>query len=303
MLTRSQFDRLADMRSETQILSALADSPYGEVRATDIDTMLTTAAAEEEAFFSRYLIEETLAGFFRAPDLAGNLKWALRKHYGAEPDENLFIQEGSPSQTEFARMLSGEVTLLPDWLSQAAGEAVAAYYENPDPASIDIIIDKILVEHQHGLSEGYSFLTCLLSLAVDSVNLLTLLRLRIADEDWESFEKAFLPHGEVKVERFKAWWDAGPQTWATEIVKTDRFSRLTEGLREVADSFLPLERQVKEQEIEFLLTARRLTFGYEPLVGYALLKREERLNIGRVAAGLRYGLQPETIRGSIAWYY
>jgi vacuolar-type H+-ATPase subunit C/Vma6 len=302
MLTRFQLDRLIDVRSENQIISALADTPYGEARAEDVDRMLSRATLEEDAFFRRYLEEEKVADFFSAPDLASNLKWSLRLYYGAEIDEALFMSEGSPSPEEFARMLEGEETSLSEWIREAAGEVIVANYEQLDPASIDLIVDKALVEYQYELSKGYSFLRTLLSLQVDFANLLTMLRLKVADDSWESFEQAFLPHGEVKKERFKAWWDASAEAWATQIIQVDRYAKLTDGLREAKDSFLLLERFIKEAEIEFLLTARRLTFGYEPLVGYALLKREERRNISKVVAGLRYGLEAENIRKSIAWF-
>lgn len=302
MLSRQQLDRLIDVSSENQIISSLADTPYGEARAEDVDTMLRRSALEEDAFFTRYLEEEKVRQFFTAFDLASNLKWALRRHYGAEMDETLFISEGSPSPEEFTRMLDGEEADLPEWVKEAAGEVVAANYEKLHPASIDFIIDKALIEYTHQVSEGYSFLTEFLSLRVDFTNLAALLRLKAADESWEEFERVFLPYGGVKMERFKGWWDGGKETWAAQITKVDRFAKLGEGLREAGQSFLLVERQAAEQEIEFLLTARRLTFGYEPLVGYAMLKREERRNIFKVLTGLRYGLEPETIRKSIAWF-
>lgn len=306
MLTRTQFERLIDSRNENQIISALADTPYGETRAEDVDTMLTRAAVEEDRFFKRYLEEEGVHEFFRAPDLVSNLKFALRRYYGAELAEELFLAEGSPPAEEFARLLEGEGTDLPNWISEAAGEVVAANYAELVPASIDLILDRALIERQHQLSRGYSFLSVLLSLRVDFANLLSLLRLKVAgekwEEEWEEFVRVFLPHGVVPLDRFKGWWDVSPEGWAAQIPEVQQYSRLGDGLREAVNSFLFLERQMKEEEITFFLSARRLTFGYEPLVGYALTKREERHNIRRIVAGLRYRLEADTIRKSIAWF-
>jgi len=302
MLTRSQFERLVDSRNENQVISALADTPYGETRAEDADSMLSRSAVEEEAFFRRYLADEPVGEFFRAPVLSGNLKFALRRRYGAEISEALFVSEDSPSADAFAKLLEGEQSDVPDWISEAAGQAVAANYERLDPASVDIIIDRALVEYQYEVSKGYSFLRALLGLEVDLVNLLVFLRLKAAGEEWEEFLRAFLPHGTVAAERFRSWWDAGPEGWTAQIPQLDRYARLGDGLREVSGGFILLERQMKETQLAFLLSTRRLTFGYEPLIGYALLKREERRNIRRVIAGLRYNLQPETIRKSIAWF-
>lgn len=302
MLTRSQFDRMVDSRTENQIISSLADTPYGETRAEDAETMLERAALEEETFFKRYLADEEVQEFFTAPDLVSNLKWAMRKYYGAEMDEGLFISEGSPSIEEFSKMLAGEDSTVPDWIRQIAGQVVAANYEELDPASIDVICDRALIERRHELSKGYSFLTVYGTLKVDFTNLLALLRLFLAGEDWEEFSNVILPYGSVKVDKYKLWWDAGQEAWAAQISQVAPFSKLGEGLRYVKDDFTVLERTMKEAEIEFLSGARRLTFGYEPLVGYAMLKREERRNIGKVVAGLRYGLDSETIRKSIAWF-
>jgi len=302
MLTRAQFDRLIDVRSESQIVSALADTPYGEVRAEDVDTMLSRAEIEEEAFFARYLEQEPIFEFFRAPLLISNLKFALRRHYGAGITDEFFISEGSPGIEEFSKLLEGETNEVPDWLAEPAGEVITANYEELNPASIDLILDRALVERQYRLSKGYSFLRALLVLQVDFTNLLAFLRLKVSEEEWEEFLGYFLPYGTVALDRFKGWWDAGKEAWASEIPALDSYKNLSEGLRELPDSFLLLERQMKEREIEFLLTAHRLTFGYEPLTGYALVKREERRNVRRVAAGLRYNLEAETVRKSIAWF-
>ncbi|MCK4333274.1 V-type ATPase subunit [candidate division WOR-3 bacterium] len=302
MLTRAQFDRLVDVRSESQIVSALADTPYGEVRAEDVDTMLSRAEIEEEAFFARYLEQEPIFEFFRAPLLISNLKFALRRHYGAGVADEFFISEGSPSIEEFSKLLEGEANEVPDWLAEPAGEVITANYEELDPASIDLILDRALVERQYRLSKGYSFLRALLALQVDFTNLLAFLRLKVSEEEWEEFLGYFLPYGTVALDRFKGWWDAGKEGWISQVTQVDCYSNLTDGLREVPESFLLLERQMKEIEIEFLLTARRLTFGYEPLTGYVLVKREERRNVRRVAAGLRYNLEAETVRKSIAWF-
>jgi V/A-type H+-transporting ATPase subunit C len=302
MLTRAQFDRLIDVRSESQIVSSLTDTPYGETRAEDVDTMLFRAAAEEEAFFARYLEQEPILEFFLAPLLISNLKFVLRRHYGAEITDEFFISEGSPSIEEFSKLLEGEASEVPEWLAGPAGEVIAANYEKLDPTSIDFILDRALVERQHQLSKGYPFLRALLGLQVDFTNLLAFLRLKVAEEEWEVFLEYLLPYGTVVLDRFKAWWELGKESWVNKIPQVDAYKNLSEGLREFPRSFILLERQMKEAEIEFLLTTRRLTFGYEPLTGYGLTKREERRNIRRVAVGLRYNLEAESVRKSIAWF-
>lgn len=302
ILSRQQFERLSESRSEDQIISSLADTPYSETRADDVDTMLGRAEAEEEAFFLRYLEEEDIRDFFNAPNLASNLKLALRRLYGAEIDDSLFVPKGSPSIEVFKKMLEGESVSAPLWLKDAAGEAVAANIRNVDAFSIDVIIDNALVEHLYLVSKGYSFLRAILVHQVDSTNLLTFLRLRFSEGEWDVFEKGFLPYGAVKIERFKILWEQGRDGISSSVLKIDSYKSFSEGLKAVSESFLLLEKQIKESELLLLLSTRRLTFGYEPLVGYALIKREERKNIARVATGLRYGLEKETVRNSIAWF-
>ncbi|MBD3284866.1 hypothetical protein GF359_00785, partial [candidate division WOR-3 bacterium] len=141
MFARSQFDRLADSRNENQIISALADTPYGELHAENTVVMLSRSEAEEEAFFARYLTDEKVAGFFSTPKIASNLKWAIRKHFGAEIDEDLFIAETASTPEAFEMMLAGEESGLPDWIRETAGEVIAENYQDVNPASIDTIID------------------------------------------------------------------------------------------------------------------------------------------------------------------
>jgi V/A-type H+-transporting ATPase subunit C len=302
MLNRQQFDRLLEARNESQMLSNLADTVYSETRAEDIDAMLARAAAEEEAFFYRYLEDETILDFFKASDQASNLKFSLRRKYGADVEDSLFISDASPSMNALAAYLEGEAAIIPDWMRDSLGKAVAANIENLDPSSIDLIVDAALIEHQHAVSGGYSFLEKLLSLRVDFTNLLTFLRIKVAGEEGDEFSRYFLPYGSVPILRFKAWTDPGWDSLPREIKKIEIFKKFEDGIKELPDSFLLLERETKEEELSYFLSARRLVFGYEPLVGYSLLKREERRNIQKVAAGIRYGLEKETIRKSIAWF-
>ncbi len=302
MLNRQQFDRLLEARTESQMLSNLADTPYSETRAEDIETMLMRAASEEEAFFYRYLENERILDFFKAPDRASNLKFALRRKYRGEVEDSLFISDAPSSMEVLARYLEGESVIVPDWMRAAAGKVVAANIEKIDPSSIDVIVDSALIMHQHTLSEGSSFLEKLLSLRVDFANLLAFLRIKVSGEEGDEFSKTFLPYGTISIARFNSWSQLGWDSLPREVKKTEIFKKLEEGLKELPDSFLLLEREIKEEELSYLLSTRRLVFGYEPLVGYSLLKREERRNIQRVATGLRYGLEKETIRKSIAWF-
>ncbi len=302
MLTRAFLERLIDSRDENQILSALVDTPYGEARAEDIETTLAFASKEEEEFFLRYLEDEKVYNYFRAPSLTANLKFALRRHYGADIDDALFVEMDSCSFEEYERMLAGEKNNLPQWIIALAGEVIAENYDNLEPASIDYRIDKALINYQSEQASGYSFLENLLLLKIDYTNLLVFLRLKLAGNEWEEVLERVFPNGSVDLDKFRVWWDLSPDAWVNEIAGVGIYSSLSDGLREVTESFILLERLMKDAELEFLLSTRRLTFGYEPLVGYVLIKREERRNIRRVLAGLRYNLEPETIRKSIAWF-
>lgn len=302
MMNRQQFDRLLEARTESQMLSNLVDTPYSETRAEDIENMLMRAASEEETFFYRYLENERILDFFKASDRASNLKFALKRKYGGELDDSLFISDALPSMETLARYLEGESVTIPDWMGDAAGKVVAANIDSLDPSLIDIIVDVALVDHQHAVSKGYSFLEMLLSLRVDFTNLLTFLRLKVSGEEVDEISRSFLPYGSMSIERFRALADLGWDSLPREIKKIAIFNKLEEGIKELPDSFLLLEREIKEEELSYLLSTRRLVFGYEPLVGYSLLKREERRNIQRVVTGVRYGLEKETIRKSIAWF-
>ncbi|MCX7784963.1 MAG: V-type ATPase subunit [candidate division WOR-3 bacterium] len=67
------------------------------------------------------------------------------------------------------------------------------------------------------------------------------------------------------------------------------------------NSFRRLERRIEEKKQKVLYLSRFATFGYEPLVGYYLVRDTELKNLKQIFYGILSNTPKELMRESVAW--
>ncbi|MCX6841003.1 MAG: V-type ATPase subunit [candidate division WOR-3 bacterium] len=305
LLDRARYERLVRAPGVREFVAALAETAYSrflEGGSTDVPQALDKATAENVALLVQYALDPWLLELFRLPAVFHGLKTALKNslsHNGPEftiPDEL--------ANPKFASRVGAVVA-----------EVTVSFEKERDSAAVDVVMDRLMQELQLQTAEPSEFMIEYLGLHADLENLRTLVRIKAqlggGGDPRRDMGAAYLPGGRLAltgfVESITEPWDAvvdrfakaPPHGAGSEIF----FEYLEQGTAAVADkrSFTRMERYGREMELGYLRQTRYATFGYEPLVTYFLLQRNEVRNLRQLHAAKLAGVVEETTQELVAY--
>lgn len=277
LLTKGHFDRLlaADLSSFNTILS---DTPY--IGQKDISSGLEAEEIALRNFFNRYCQTPQVNRLIDWPEQIHNLKVKLKRG----SDDILYSQEES------------EVETWPEVI-----EEIEKFALDKDPFLFSTNLDKILCKYFYETAQFTPFFSKYLEVYFDLENIRSFFRARQFENSREIFSQVYIPYGSVDkklfVDNLSAHHDLlGKNFFTTPYSKImDRGSAYIEECH----SFLRLERMCGEMKLEFLVQARRMTFGVEPLFGFYQFKISEIKKIRQVYWGKLNEVPSDELKESI----
>lgn len=277
LLTKSHFDRLmaADLSSFNTILS---DTPYTGQR-----DFVEALEVEEKAirdFFNRFCLTEEVGYLLDWPEQIHNLKVKLK---GGE-DDLLYYQE------------TDAVESWPQVLDEVARFAIAK-----DPFVLSTNLDKILCGHLYQTATFANFFEGYFTLYFELENIRSFFRARQFDKKREILSQVYIPLGNLGLRFFIDNLDVAQEHLGRNFFTTPYADIVEKGgvYFEEYDSFLRLERMIEEYRLRFLLQARRMTFGVEPLYTYYQFKMNEIKKLRQVYWGKLNEVPVDELKESI----
>jgi vacuolar-type H+-ATPase subunit C/Vma6 len=253
LLTRGHFDRLlaGDLSNFNTILS---DSSY--IAGKDIAAGLETEEDGLKDFFHQFCQTLEVSNLIDWPEQIHNLKVKLKEG----GDELLYRQSES---------------VVENWPEVI--DEVARFTIEKDPFVLSTNLDIILCKYLYEAAEFVPFFNQYYVMYFDLENIRSFFRARQFENSKEIFTQVFIANGSVDKKKFidnlSVHHDLlGKNFFTTPYAMImDRGSAYIEGRH----SFLRLERLCDEMRLKFLLQARRMTFGVEPLFSYYEFKMSE----------------------------
>jgi V/A-type H+-transporting ATPase subunit C len=277
LLTKSHVDRLiaADLSNFNTIL---ADTPYGGYE--DIATGLEKAEVELKQFFDQFCQTPEVSKFIDWPEQMHNLKVKLKQ--GA--DELLYPQDAT------------EVEVWPEVLDE-----VAQFTTEKNPFVLSTNLDKILCKYLSETSQFVPFFSRYYECYFDVENIRSFFRARQFEKSREVFIQVFLPYGSINEKIFIDNLATQHDLLAKNFFTTPYAYIIDRGSTYIEEhqSFLRLERLCEEMRLGFLLQARRMAFGVEPLFAYYHCKMGEIKKVRQVYWGKLNEVSLETQKESI----
>ncbi len=253
LLTRSHFDRLmaADLSSFNTILS---DTPY--VGHQDFSEALEAEEKAVRKFFKRYCLTEEVGYLVDWPEEMHNLKVKLK----GGGDELLYAQD------------TDTVESWPE-----VSDEVARFAIDKDPFVLSTNLDKILCGHLFQTAAFAPFFKGYFTLYFESENIRSFFRARQFEKRREIISQVYIPLGNLQLRFFIDNIDVAQEHLGRNFFNTSYADIVDKGgfYFEEYESFLRLERLIEEHKLGFLLQARRMTFGVEPLYTYYHFKMHE----------------------------
>lgn len=253
LLTRSHFDRLmaADLSSFNTILS---DTSY--VGHQDFSEAFEAEEKAVRKFFTRYCLTEEVGYLVDWPEEMHNLKVKLK----GGGDELLYAQ-GTDTVESWPEVI----------------DEVARFAVDKDPFVLSTNLDKILSGHLFQTAAFAPFFKGYFTLYFELENIRSFFRARQFEKRREIINQVYIPLGNLQLRFFVDNIDVAQEHLGRNFFNTSYTDIVDKGgfYFEEYESFLRLERLIEEYRLGFLLQARRMTFGIEPLYTYYQFKMHE----------------------------
>lgn len=277
LLTRGHFDRLiaSELPSFPTLLS---DTPYAGQK--DIDTSLKAEESAVRAFFNQFCQTPDVNQLIDWPEQMHNLKVKLK----GGGDNLLYPQEQS------------KVEHWPEVI-----EEIERFALEKEPFLLSTNLDKILCKYLYETAQFSPFFSMYYEYFFDLENIRNFLRARQFENSREIFQQVYIPYGLLDKKIFTENLTAHHDLFS-KIFFTTPYAKIMDrgsAFIEERHSFLRLERMCEEIKLEFLLQARRMTFGVEPLYGYYHFKMSEIKKLRQVYWGKVNEVPSEDLKESI----
>jgi V/A-type H+-transporting ATPase subunit C len=306
MLTRTTLLDMTNADNFEQAANLLAGSeyalPHSSKNFAELENTLQIRRSAVRKLFEELMIDRPIAELFRTRDDFANLRLALRRTLTERPLGADYSNEGNVSPQIFGQVFEEEnYHLFPDYMAEAAEQAVLAYYQNKNIRWIDYAIDRLQAEYN--LKEAHRlrslFLMGLFRIQIDLTNIRTILRLKFAESEHRN---VFLKSGFIELERLEKALDVGYESQG-QLFFVLPYHRVVEtGANYLMSnkSFLKVEQQCDEFLTGFLRTTIQITAGPQPIIAYLLMKENEIRNVRLILTAKKNFLDTKLILDRIS---
>lgn len=305
MLTHEKVEKMIDAKTTEDALKVLYDSNYGDVNeqisVNDYEKLLTQEHKKTYDFIMSIAPELDNFNMFLYTYDYHNLKVIMKSEYLGIDSSDLLVNTGSIDikKLNYAvkeRDFSG----LTENMALALKEIIEVFPKNKDPQVIDIIFDKYCYEEMLNSAKSLNskFIEDYIRLQIDTINLKTYVRLRKMNKSWDFFSKVYIKGGKISEQIFIKNYDETFEKFADELFAFDLRDEFIEGTESLEETgkFTALEKIFDNKLLNHVKSAKYISYGIEPLVGYLIAKDNE-IKIARIIlAGKIAGISSELIK-------
>jgi V/A-type H+-transporting ATPase subunit C len=285
MLSRSALLDMANASDFSQSAELLASSEYalppGRRDPEELERILEHRRTALRDLFADLMIDKPIVHLFKTRDDFANLRLALRRSMINKPIGTDYSQDGNAPPKVLEQAFTEQTyEQLPDYMQQAAEQAILAYYQDKDIRRIDHAIDDF--QAQYNLTKARRldsvFLLGLFKIQIDLTNIRTMLRLKFTTSQSQYYdERLFLKGGFLGLDRLKHGLELGYEALGTLFYVTPYYEVVDSGAGYLSSekSFLRLEQRCDEYLLGFLRTTLQIATGPQPIIAYFLAKEHE----------------------------
>lgn len=190
---------------------------------------------------------------------------------------------------------------ISDTFALAMQEALASFAREKNVQTVDMIIDRACYKERLAFAEetDSGFVIGLVKTQIDLINLRTMLRIRKMGKPQSFAKEAMLPGGSISTDLLAAG-TAEPKEAVLQSFSGTKYGRLLSDVASAldggAESMAYAETACGDYLIEYMKSAKRVTFGVEPLVAYIFAKENEVKQLRIILVGKNSGMDTELLK-------
>ncbi len=306
MLARTALMDMANAPDFASAASSLSGTEYTFPQGAgglELETVLLQRRAAVRRLFDDLMLDERVVEVFRSRDDYANLRLVLRRVLTDKPVGADYSPEGNvPPELLRQAFEEQNQAILPEYLQQAADQAVLAFYANKDIRQIDYAIDHAQAAHKLDVAQdadGNIFLTNLFRIQIDLTNLRTMLRIKFLQADPRG---VFLAGGFVEEDRLRQGIELPYEAMGALFFATPYHHIVDAGASYLAanGSFLKVEQQCDDYLLGYLRQTVQITAGPQPVVAFLLAKEHEIRTVRLILTAKRNHLDTKLILDRVA---
>ncbi len=300
LLDRGKIMQIAEAKTVSDALRMIYDAGYRS--GEDYEASFEAAVRDAYELVYSMAPDPRIFDVFRIENDYYNLKVLLKAEFlGRELDYllNPSCRAGLDKIREAVRERKGKE--VSDTFAQAMDEALASFAKHKNVQLVDMIIDRACYAERLRFAEetGNAFVTGLVQTQIDLINLRTMLRLRKMGKPYAFAREAMLPGGSVSIDML-ASGAVEPREAVLQSFGRSRYGRLlTDNAAAFdggAEAMAALETACGDYLIDYMKSAKRVTFGVEPLVAYLFAKENEVKQLRIILVGKNNGMDGELLK-------
>nr|WP_312576506.1 V-type ATP synthase subunit C [Sedimentibacter sp.] len=312
MLSKEKLEKMIDAKTADDALKVLYDCEYGnskeQVAARDFEQLLEDEHKKTYDFIMSTAPELNNFNIFLYAYDYHNLKVIMKAEFlGIDASASL-VDTGTVNVKILKYAIKErDFTVLTENMRNALNEVLDIFPKNKDPQIIDIVFDKYCYNEMLKSAEALNnqFVTEYVKMLIDTINIKTFVRLRKMGKSWDFFSKVFIDGGKIPQKAFVTSYDEPFENFSEDLIAygfKDVFLEGTDELKETG-KFTTLEKLCDNKLMEHIKTAKYISYGIEPLVGYLVAKENEIKSARIIMAGKLAEIPSDLIRGRLRETY
>jgi V/A-type H+-transporting ATPase subunit C len=191
----------------------------------------------------------------------------------------------------------GNYDRFPDHLKDSI--SIFQNIEELEPSAVDIILDKLMYKElvDFAIKAKNDFLLKYYKNLIDVKNILNLFRLKNLGKEYKDYQNILMDSGNLDITTLSKLYSENMEMIVSRLQFVDYYNEIKTGYEYYAEhnSLSEMERLFDNRLIEYLKTAKMVSFGPEALIGYYFAKENELKNLRIVLTGIENKLEKEMI--------
>ncbi len=171
--------------------------------------------------------------------------------------------------------------------------------EQLEPSTVDIVLDKLMYKElvDYAVKAKNDFLIKYYRNTIDVKNILNLFRLKNLGKEFKDYQNIVMPSGHLDIGTLSKLYSESMDMIVSRLQYVDYYDEIKAGYEFFVqhNSLSEMERLFDNWLLEFVKTAKMITFGPESLIGYFFAKENELKNLRIALTGITNNLEKEMI--------
>lgn len=304
LLTKQQFERLADAKSLGDAVKLLNETAYANKiskleRPENYEQILSQELDEVYKNLLEISPEADLVKIFSYKYGYHNLKVAVKEYLLNSKFDSMYSNTDEKTVEDMREEIETGKN-MEKWYSDVLKESLELYKNTEDPQDIDIFLDKKYFERVLKLAKSFKLemIEEYFKAFIDFTNVKTLIRCKKQNQSSNILEKALISGGNISISEISSMYGEDVLDFVIKYKNLKIGQVLVKAVKEYKETGLlqSYEKYMDDYLTEIVRKTKTINYGPEVLFSYIYGKEMEIKNLRIIFIGKVNGLSPEFIR-------